>query len=194
DIDVFSNWSEHSGEDRVGAVLDVAGAAPIPGGKFVTEGIEHSVDAFNATRHADDALDAGHAGAHHLPDAPSAPLVDHTPDVPGSHGVVDADVGSTGFFGLEDAGALLQSSEANGGHLIERHVAQTVDDLSTRLDDYPGLRQVSTFGSVDEAATALHAALNHNKSVFDDWIASGAKGKLELVAPFDGGSVLARGS
>ncbi|PRC60146.1 hypothetical protein C6A85_19815, partial [Mycobacterium sp. ITM-2017-0098] len=41
---------------------------------------------------------------------------------------------------------------------------------------------------------ALHAALNHNKSVFDDWIASGAKGKLELVAPFDGGSVLARGS
>nr|WP_232076710.1 hypothetical protein [Mycobacterium gallinarum] len=62
------------------------------------------------------------------------------------------------------------------------------------MDEYPRLGQVSTFGSVDEAAAALGTALNHNKNVFDDWIANGAKGKLELVAPFEGGSVLARGS
>ena len=30
DIDVFTNWSEHSPEDRLGAVLDVAGAHPSP--------------------------------------------------------------------------------------------------------------------------------------------------------------------
>lgn len=91
DIDVFRNWSEHSVEDRVGAVLDVAGAAPIPGGKFVTEGLEHAVDAFNAGRHVDDALDAGSAGAHHLPDAPSAPHVDA-----GNQGV-DVPLGSSHF-------------------------------------------------------------------------------------------------
>lgn len=60
-------------EDRLGAVLDVAGAAAIPGGKFVTEGIEHAVDGFNATRHLDDGLDAASSGAHHVPDAPSTP-------------------------------------------------------------------------------------------------------------------------
>lgn len=194
DIDVFRNWSDASVEDRAGAVLDVAGAAPIPGGKFVTEGLEHAVDAFNAGRHVDDALDAGSAGAHHLPDTPSVPHVDQAPDAAGSHGGGGADAGSVGGFGFEDAGALLQSSEGNGGHLIERHVGRTFDDLSARLDEYPGLRQVSTFGSVDEAATALSAALNHNKSSFDDWIANGAEGKIELVAPFEGGSVLARGA
>lgn len=194
DVDVFTNWSEHSVEDRVGAVLDVAGAAPIPGGKFVTEGLEHAVDAFNAGPHVDDVLDAGSAVAHHLPDAPSAPHVDQTPDVVGSHGAGDADVGSVPTFAQEDAAAILHSSEANGGHLIERHVGRTFDDLSARLADSPRLGNVSTFASVDEASSALNAALQQNKSVFDDWIASGARGKLELIAPFEGGSVLVRGA
>jgi hypothetical protein len=92
DVDVFTNWSEHSVEDRVGAVLDVAGAAPIPGGKFVTEGLEHAVDAFNAGRHVDDVLDAGSAGAHHLPDAPSAPHIDV-----GANQGVDVPLGSSHF-------------------------------------------------------------------------------------------------
>lgn len=91
DVDVFTNWSEHSVEDRVGAVLDVAGAAPIPGGKFVTEGLEHAVDAFNAGRHVDDVLDAGSAGTHHLPDAPSSPHFDV-----GNQGV-DVPLGSSHF-------------------------------------------------------------------------------------------------
>ncbi len=193
DVDVFRNWSEHSVEDRVGAVLDVAGAAPIPGGKFVTEGLEHAVDAFNAGRHIDDVLDAGSAGAH-LPDAPSAPHVDQTPDVAGPHGGGGSDAGSIPTFELEDATAILHSSEANGGHLIERHVGRTFDDLSARLADSPRLGNVSTFASVDEASSALSAALQQNKSEFDDWIANGARGKLELVAPFEGGSVLVRGS
>lgn len=178
----------------MGAVLDVAGAAPIPGGKFVTEGLEHAVDAFNAGRHVDDVLDAGSAGAHQLPDAPSVPHIDQTPDVVGSHGAGDADVGLVPTFAQEDATAILHSSEANGGHLIERHVGRTFDDLSARLADSPRLGNVSTFASVDEASSALNAALQQNKSVFDDWIASGARGKLELIAPFEGGSVLVRGA
>ncbi|MFW0152339.1 hypothetical protein ACNUDN_21345 [Mycobacterium sp. smrl_JER01] len=92
DIDVFQNWSEASVEDRVGAVLDVAGAAPIPGGKFVTEGLEHAVDAFNAGRHVDDALDAGSAATHHLPYVPSAPHIDV-----GANQGVDVPLGSSHF-------------------------------------------------------------------------------------------------
>lgn len=194
DIDVFQNWSERSAEDRVGALLDVAGAAPIPGGKLVTEGLEHAVDAFNAGRHIDDALDVGSAGADHLPDAPLGPHVDRTPDVGGSHASGDADLGSVPTFAPEDVTAILHTSEANGGHLIDRHVGRTFDDLSARLADSPRLENASTFASVDEASSALSAALQQNKSVFDDWVANGARGKLELVAPFEGGSVLVRGA
>ncbi|MEZ0341883.1 RNase A-like domain-containing protein [Mycobacterium sp. pV006] len=194
DIDVFRNWSESSVEDRVGAVLDVAGAAPIPGGKFVTEGLERAIDAFNAGRHADDALDAGSAATHQLSDAPSVLHVDHTPDAAGPHSGGGADAGPAPAFALEDATAILHSSEANGGHLIERHVGKTFDDLSARLADSPRLENVSTFASIDEASSALNAAVQQNKSEFDEWIANGAKGKLELITPFEGGSVLVRGS
>lgn len=193
DVDVFTNWSEHSVEDRVGAVLDVAGAAPIPGGKFVTEGLEHAVDAFNAGRHVDDVMDAGSAGAHHLPDAPSAPHVDHTPDATGPLGGGRADAGSLGGFGFEDAAAILHSSEASGGHLIERHVGMTFDDLAARMES-SGLQTVSTFATSDEAASAVSAALRENQDVLNSWIAEGAPRKLELEAPFDGGAVLVQGA
>lgn len=72
DVDVFTNWGQHSGTERAGAVLDAAGLVPIPGAKSVSEGIEHSLDALNAARHFDDGLDAS-AGAHHAPDAPPSP-------------------------------------------------------------------------------------------------------------------------
>ncbi|MGE0218911.1 RNase A-like domain-containing protein, partial [Mycolicibacterium sp.] len=193
DIDVFTNWSEASVEDRAGAVLDVAGAAPIPGGKFVTEGLEHAVDAFNAGRHVDDVLDAGSAGAHHLPDAPSAPHADHTPDAAGPHGGGGADAGPVGNFGFEDATAILQSSEANGGHLIERHVGLTSDDLAARMES-SGLQTVSTFATSDEAASAVSAAIRENQDLLNSWVAEGAPRKLELDAPFDGGSVLVQGA
>ncbi|WP_234794278.1 RNase A-like domain-containing protein [Mycolicibacterium flavescens] len=193
DIDVFRNWSEASLEDRIGAVLDVAGVAPIPGGKFVTEGLEHAVDAFNAGRHVDDALDAGSAGAHHLPDTPSAPHIDHTPDAGGPPGGGGADAGPVGNFGFEDATAILQSSEANGGHLIERHVGMTPDDLAARMES-SGLQTVSTFATSDEAASAVSAAIRENQDLLNSWVAEGAPRKLELDAPFDGGSVLVQGA
>ena len=193
DIDVFTNWSEHSVEDRTGAVLDAAGMAPIPGGKFATEGIEHAVDAFNTTRHVDDALDAGSAGAHHLPDAPSTPHIDQTPDVSSPHVGGAPDAGSAGIFGFEDASALLHSSEAGGGHLIERHVGMTSDDLASRMES-SGLTTVSTFATADEAASAVSTALRENREILNSWIAEGAPRKLELDAPFVGGAVLEQGA
>ncbi|MGE2734442.1 hypothetical protein [Mycolicibacterium vaccae] len=86
DLDVFTNWDQYSAADRAGAILDVAGMAPIPGGKFFAEGFEHGLDALHgAARHADDLT---------------------TPDV--------GQIGASAPFGIEDGGALLEASEASG--------------------------------------------------------------------------------
>jgi hypothetical protein len=55
DIDTFTNWGQASGADRTQAALDAAGMVPIPGAKFLTEGLKHGPDALGAaTRHLDD--------------------------------------------------------------------------------------------------------------------------------------------
>ena len=72
-------------------------------------------------------------------------------------------------------------------------LGQTVEDLSSRLDA-TRLPVVSSFGTADEAASAVSAALQHNRQIIDEWISSGAVGKVELDAPFVGGEVLRRGA
>ncbi|MGE2730916.1 RNase A-like domain-containing protein [Mycolicibacterium vaccae] len=178
DIDVFTNWDQHSGADQAGALLDVAGMAPIPGGKFFAEGFEHGADALGAAaRHADD--------------------VPHA-DVP--HQSIQ-DIGEVASSRLEDAGALLAASEASGGHLLERHVGQIagaapghIDDLSSRLDADPRPLAVSTFATTEEAQTALSAAFQHHRTAIDTWLAQGATENLKISVPFVGGEVLARGA
>jgi len=103
------------------------------------------------------------------------------------------DTGHVAPYGIEDTGALLTASENAGGHLIERHVGQTFDDLSARLDT-TRLQTVSTFTTADEAASAVSTALQHNQQLLNDWVANGAPRKLELDAPFTGGTVLERGA
>lgn len=44
DIETFTNWDQASGADRAQAALDAAGMVPIPGAKFLTEGVEHGLD------------------------------------------------------------------------------------------------------------------------------------------------------
>jgi hypothetical protein len=81
--DVLTNWGEHSGADQAGAVLDIAGSVPLPGGKLVTEGVEHGLDALGVYgRHTDDIptdVPTPHLGAD---DVPSSPDVPDSPDVP----------------------------------------------------------------------------------------------------------------
>ncbi|NOR99678.1 RNase A-like domain-containing protein [Mycobacteroides abscessus] len=131
--------------------------------------------------------------AHHTPAGG-----DHTPSSAGDHGGSApaeqvADTGHIASHGLEDIGALLTTSESSGGHLIERHVGQTLDDLSARLDS-TRLPVVSSFGTTDEAAAAVSSALQRNQQVIDEWLSNGAVRYLELDAPFSGGAVLERGS
>jgi hypothetical protein len=118
---------------------------------------------------------------HHTP--PDAPVEYHS----------GGGTGHVAPYGVEDTSALLAASEATGGHLIDRHVGQTFEDLSGRLDS-TRLPVVSSFGTADEAASAVSTALQHNQQVLDEWISNGATGKLELDAPFSGGDVLRRGA
>jgi hypothetical protein len=53
---------------------------------------------------------------------------------------------------------------------------------------------VSSFATVEEASTAVSAALQQKKEVIDAWVAAGASDRLRLVIPFEGGNVLARGA
>ncbi|WP_396913756.1 RNase A-like domain-containing protein, partial [Mycolicibacterium sp.] len=200
DIETFTNWDQASGADRAQAALDAAGMVPLPGAKFLTEGVEHGLDAAGAVaRHFDDAptphadVDppaAPHTGDHTSPDAP----VEHhgSPDSPVEHHA-GGDTGHVAPYGVEETSALLAASENAGGHLIERHVGQTFDDLSARLAASPRLGEVSTFTSVDEAATAVTTVLQHNRMALDTWVADGAQKTLVITAPFDGGEVLVRG-
>ncbi|WP_396913792.1 RNase A-like domain-containing protein [Mycolicibacterium sp.] len=57
-----------------------------------------------------------------------------------------------------------------------------------------GSNTVSTFTSADEAAAAVSTALQHNQQLLNDWVAAGAPRKIELDAPFTGGTVLERGA
>ncbi|MFA5607744.1 MAG: glycohydrolase toxin TNT-related protein [Leucobacter sp.] len=71
DIDVFTNWGEHSGAEQAGAVLDVVGSVPLPGAKPLTEALERGIDAVTgAARHVDDVPTGS---AHHGPDAHHRP-------------------------------------------------------------------------------------------------------------------------
>ncbi|MBY0287314.1 MAG: hypothetical protein K2X52_09205 [Mycobacteriaceae bacterium] len=190
--DVYANWGEHSGAEQLGAVLDTAGSLPLPGAKPLGEALQYGLDAFTAGRHTDDVVQhgvpnevvdgggGGHSGDAHSAEAPSGYY---------SH----ADAGPAGQFGLEETAAILAHSESSGGHLIERHVAQTSADLAARLET-TRLPLVSSFSTADEAAAAVSTALQGNQQAIDEWLSSGAVRYLELDAPFNGGAVLERGS
>lgn len=190
--DVLTNWGEHSGAEQTQALLDIAGSVPLPGGKLVTEGVEHGLDALGVVgRHADDIptdVPTPHVGADDVPSsAPDIPNVD-TPNITAD------DIGPVGLHGFEDTGALLTASEASGGHLLEKHVGRTFDDLAARLEAEPSRTAVSTFATMDEAAAAVGTTLQQHQSAIETWVSNGAEKKLVLTTPFDGGEVLVRGT
>lgn len=193
DLHTINNWDQASGADKLQATLDAAGLLPIPGSKLLGEGLEHALPGI--VHHLDD-VPTPHAHVDPPPagHAPvDAPVEHHTPtDTPVEHHT-GGDPGHVAPYGVEDTSALLAASEATGGHLIDRHVGQTFEDLSGRLDA-TRLPVVSSFGTADEAASAVSTALQHNQPAIDEWISNGAIGKLELDAPFSGGEVLRRGS
>lgn len=189
--DVYANWGEHSREEQIGAILDTAGSLPLPGAKPLGEALQHGLDLFTAGRHVDDVVPGV---PHDVVDGPSGVHSGDTPSLETpSEGHSHADAVPVAPFGVEETAALLTHSEASGGHLIERHVAQTPADLAARLET-TRLPLVSSFSTADEAAAAVSTALQGNQQAIDEWLSSGAVRYLELDAPFNGGAVLERGS
>ncbi|ORV34102.1 hypothetical protein AWB99_00105 [Mycolicibacterium confluentis] len=131
------------------------------------------------------AMDGG-STSRAYPDTPTSDANTSVPD----HST--ADIGYVVPYGVEDTGALLTASENAGGHLIERHVGRTFDDLSARLDSTK-LGTASSFNNLDEAAAAVGSVLQRHQQEIAEWLSSGADLYLRLDAPFNGGSVLVRG-
>jgi hypothetical protein len=83
DVDIFTNWGEHSGSEQAGAVLDAAGMVPIPGAKALAEGLAHGADALNAGHHATGALDDLAGAGQHVAHAGDGVAAHHGGDIPG---------------------------------------------------------------------------------------------------------------
>jgi hypothetical protein len=88
---------------------------------------------------------------------------------------------------------LLMRSEG-AGHLIERHVGRTAEQLADRLLREPHLKAASTFATLEEAIAATRTAIQANAGEIARWVSSGADGRMIIRAAFRGGSVLARGA
>jgi hypothetical protein len=87
DLNTINNWDQASGADKLQAGLDAAGLLPIPGSKFLGEGLEHVLPGI--AHHLDDVpVPHGHVDApagHATPDAP----VDHSAPPPVEHHAPD---------------------------------------------------------------------------------------------------------
>jgi hypothetical protein len=99
DLKVFNNWGEHSGAEQTGAVLDAAGMVPLPGAKFLGEGLEHGLDLIGgAAHHVDDLPTPHHVDDlpdHHTIDAPDHPHIDPPPHTHGGGSTYEARLGQT---------------------------------------------------------------------------------------------------
>ena len=81
----------------------------------------------------------------------------------------------------------LRENEQRGGHVLEKHVGKTEEQLKQRLDDQPRLEAVSTFRDAPTAEKAISAALDKNRVAIDEWLKA-PKEPLELL--FEGTSSL----
>ena len=136
DIEVFSNWGEHSGADQAGAVLEAAGSVPIPGAKPLAEGIEHGLDVLTgASRHVDD-IPTPHS------DVPSAGQVD-----PPAGDLPHHSSGDTDLSGADVAADPPQLPDIV--HPAELDIANTAHDIfaSPAMDE---LRQAAQNGAAAE--------------------------------------------
>ncbi|MCY7922083.1 T7SS effector LXG polymorphic toxin [Bacillus spizizenii] len=92
-------------------------------------------------------------------------------------------------------GGGLAAHEAKGGHLIERHVGKTDEELIQRLDKSKmSNKKISGSSSFKDRATAervANSALTNNKAKIEKWLNSDVK--KPLVLSYKGNEVLGRG-
>lgn len=163
-----------------------AAAHPIQTGKAVAGSVKEGAQNFRDALARGDGPAVGQTLGNVLTNAATAV-------VPGGSATraISATAGTTRFG--EATRLIISASEASGGHLIKRHVGLSDAQLAARLSS-ERIPAASTFLSRVEAEAAVAKVLDSNQSKIDDWLRSGAVGKLELNAPFVGGRVLDKSS
>jgi hypothetical protein len=74
----------------------------------------------------------------------------------------------------------LHENEAQGGHVLDKHVGKTDEELLARLKSEPHLREVSTFTDEATAERVIKAAIAENQDEIGKWLAQNRNLKLEL--------------
>ena len=100
----------------------------------------------------------------------------------GSLEAVDDQAG-TALRHLDDGGLAAHELDLVG-HTISRHVGQTADDLTARLDATT-LPAASTFATLADAERYTYAALTTHGADVDAWMRSGLDKRLVLQTAFD---------
>jgi RHS repeat-associated protein len=77
-------------------------------------------------------------------------------------------------------GGGLQAHENAGGHLLGKHVNQSVEALAARLQVEPKISAASTFTDRAAAETAVTAALDANKTQIGSWLESGTTNRMRI--------------
>lgn len=124
----------------------------------------------------DIALSAGFTIAMLAP-RPPVPAVRTTPKVNLMRGGVTPPSGATSTL-VEGGG--LAAHESAGGHLIERHVAQTPAQLRARLAAEPRVPAVSTFIDRAVAESAVDTTLQANQAQISAWMRSASTRPLVI--------------
>jgi hypothetical protein len=90
----------------------------------------------------------------------------------------------------------LHENEAQGGHVLDKHVGKTDEELLARLKSEPHLREVSTFTDEATAERVIKAAIAENQDEIGKWLKQTRNTRLELEhsSPATVGRSLVRGT
>jgi len=93
------------------------------------------------------------------------------------------------------SGGGLQAHEAAGGHLIERHVGKTDQQLTDRLNSQPNISAASSFPDEETADRAVGSAISANQNQIDAYVNGNQSGYLRIDYDMGSniGSVMQRG-
>ncbi len=75
----------------------------------------------------------------------------------------------------------LQENEAKGGHILERHVGKTDEELLERLKREPHLSAASTFTDEEMAEKVIKAAIAENQDLITKWLRSSTGDRIFRV-------------
>ncbi|WP_337747951.1 RNase A-like domain-containing protein, partial [Gracilibacillus saliphilus] len=109
----------------------------------------------------------------------------------GSKGIDNVKQGDKSFLA---PGGGLATHEAKGGHLIERHVGKSDDELLERIKNNPRINGSSTFKDRAVAEKVASKVLSDidNKKAIESWL-SNPQSKSTLVLTYEGTEVIGRG-